>query len=203
VPVGLSFAGTYPLDEDFWVPAEEADAHPPRYGDLFATPELTDCRDSKGRLWRAVLAVHPSCEMGAKGAPAGVQVVRVHLLREVSQGQRDEVRAGFREREGRIEICRANMLYLAPVPAGAALAEELFADLRVTARVPLDALLGGRRAAMTHDARVALLRRDAYFRFRWPLTLEAVAALERDRISGDAAFAGPRPSWSTVAPPPR
>ena len=54
---------------------------------------------------------------------------------------------------------------------------------------------------MTQDARVTLLRRDAYFRFRWPLTLEAVLAVERDRISGAPAFAGPRPSRSTATPP--
>jgi hypothetical protein len=137
----------------------------------------------------------PSCELGAKQAPMGVQVVRVHLLREVSQSQRDEVRAGFREREGRLEVSRVNTTYLAPVPEGTVLREELFADLRSTAPVSLEAL--PRIAAMTHDARVALLRRDVYFRFRWPLTLDAVAVLVRDRIASDTAFAGPRPTWST------
>lgn len=121
--VPLTFADTYPLDQDFWVAVEQAHEVPLRYGDVFRTPALDQCRDGKKRLWRAVMAVHPSCEMSTKGAPSGVM------------------------------------------------------------------------AAMSHDARVALLRRDAYFRYRWPLTLQAVATLERDRIVGDSAFAGPRPDW--------
>jgi hypothetical protein len=88
------------------------------------------------------------------------------------------------------------MVYLAPVPDDEQLGEELFADLRTTARVDLAELAEQRRAAMSHDARLALLRRDLYFRYRWAVTLEAVTALERDRIAGDAAFVGPRPDWA-------
>jgi hypothetical protein len=140
--------------------------------------------------------LHPSCELGAKGAPNGVQVVRVHRLREVSAPQRNEIRAGFVEREGGITVARANFVYLAPVPGDEHLGEELFADLRATARVEFADLADNRRAAMSHDARLALLRRDLYFRYRWMLTLEAVTALERDRIAGDSACAGPRPDWA-------
>lgn len=194
--VALQFDGTYPLDEDFWVPTGEDAPCPPRYGDLFATPEVDQCRDSRGKPWRAVMAVHPSCELGAKQAPLGAQVVRVHFLREVSTSQRDEIRTGCRERSGRVELCRVNLVYLAPL-SDSVLDEELLADLRATARVPLSSLRAARLAAMTHDARVAVLRRDTYFRYRWPLTLEAVAGLERDRIRRDAAFLGPRPDWAT------
>lgn len=173
-----------------------AEQYPLRYGDVFATPELDQCRDSKGRLWRAAMAVHPSCELGAKDAPNGVQVVRVHKLREVSNGQAAEIRAGFRESDGRIELCRVNMVYLAGIAQAPGLDEELFVDLRANSRVPLDSLRAGRVSAMTHDARVAVLRRDAYFRYRWPLSLQAVADMEAGRIRTDAAFAGPRPSWA-------
>ena len=43
---------------------------------------------------------------------------------------------------------------------------------------------------------VAVLRRDVQFRYRWALTLDAVVQLERDRINGDPAFAGPKPAWA-------
>jgi hypothetical protein len=52
---------------------------------------------------------------------------------------------------------------------------------------------------MTHDARVALLRRDTYFRYRWTLTLDAVVTLERDLTEHDSNFLGPRPSWAVSA----
>lgn len=196
VSAPLSFVGTYPLDEDFWVAPALAEQYPLRYGDVFATPELDQCRDGKARLWRAVMAVHPSCELGAKAAPNGVQVVRVHKLREVSNGQGAEIRAGFRERDGRIELCRVNLVYLAGITQTPGLDEELFADLRACSRVPLDALRGGRVSAMSHDARVAVRRRDTYFRYRWPLSLLAVTQLEADRIRTDSAFVGPRPAWA-------
>ncbi len=198
-PVGTSpsFVGTYPSDDAFWVPAAESEEYPLRYGDVFTTPDRDECRDGKGRAWLAVMAVHPSCELGAKGAPTGVQVVRVHRLREVGTRSRDEIRAGFVERDGGIAVARANFVYLAPVPDDEKLGEELFADLRATARVDLADLTEHRRAAMSHDARLALLRRDLYFRYRWPVTLEAVTDLERNRIAGDAAFVGPRPHWAS------
>lgn len=194
--VALSFTGTYPQDTEFWVPPTDAPEFPRRYGDLFTTPDLEACTDSKGKLWRAVMAVHPSCELGAKSAPTGVQVVRVHLLREVSAPQRDEIRAGFKETDGQFRIARTNMVYLAPPPEVDRLGEELVADLRASARVPLADLEDGRLAAMTHDARVAVLRRDIYFRYRWLLHLSTVAELEQARISADPAFEGPRPSWA-------
>jgi hypothetical protein len=194
VSVGLPFVGTYPHDEDFWVDPKDSHAYPLRYGDVFITPDLPQCCNAKGKPWRAVMAVHPSCELGAKSAPDGVQVVRVSLLSNVNEGQRNEIRAGFREKNGQIQLSWAHLVYLATVQADDLKGEDLYADLRATARVPLDSLQGNRIAAMTHDARVALLRRDTYFRYRWPLTLDAVASLERDRIASDTNFHGPRPS---------
>jgi hypothetical protein len=194
VSVGLPFVGTYPHDEDFWVDPKDSHAYPLRYGDVFITPDLPQCCNAKGKPWRAVMAVHPSGELGVKSAPDGVQVVRVSLLSNVNEGQRNEIRAGFREKNGQIQLSWAHLVYLATVQADDLKGEDLYADLRATARVPLDSLQGNRIAAMTHDARVALLRRDTYFRYRWPLTLDAVASLERDRIANDTNFHGPRPS---------
>lgn len=193
----LSFAGTYPEDQDYWVLGREAAKYPWRYGDVLATPtDLPAVQDGKGKPWHALLALHPSCELGAKAAPKGVQVAHVHLLRSVSVAQRQEVRVGVREVDGRIQVSRANTAYLAPLP-DAEPAEELFADLRDVARVDLEALQSaGRLAAMTHDARIALLRRDLYFRHRWMLPLDDLVALEANRIRGDSAFQGPRPPWA-------
>lgn len=190
----LPFDGTYPADDDYWVPPGEAHEYPPRYGDLFATPDSDEFRDSKGKLWSAVMAVHPSCEMGDKGAPDGIQVVRVYLLRQVSIAQRDEIRTGFRVSEEGIRLARVNTAYLAPPPEGPK--EELYADFRKTARIPSDKLLGGRHAAMTHNARLAVLRREIYFRYRWDLPIEELLRLEHGRISNDPSFRGPRPNWA-------
>ena len=193
----LPFAGTYPADESYWVPPAEEQQYPPRYGDLFAVPKNLGLADSKGRPWVAVMATHPSCELGAKGAPTGVQVVRVHRLREVSARQRDEVRAGFMEVDGQIRPARLDMFYLAPVAGVDGTNEEMYADLRATARIDLDVLQqAGRVAAMTHDARLALLRRDLAFRYRWHLPPGQILALERARIGGDSTFEGPRPAWA-------
>jgi len=51
---------------------------------------------------------------------------------------------------------------------------------------------------MSHDARVAVLRRDAYFRYRWPVSLDDVLNLERFRIEADSNFVGPRPPWAAT-----
>lgn len=187
----LPFEGTYPADDRFWVPPKEQALYPLRFGDLFSTQAL-NLSDSRGRSWVAVMATHPSCELGAKSAPTGVQVVRVHRLREVSARQRDEVRAGFVEVDGQVRPARVNTCYLAPVDGVDGLDEELYADLRATARVDLEALKeAGRIAAMTHDARLALLRRDIAFRYRWQLPPDQILALESARIGGDAKFEGP------------
>lgn len=90
----------------------------------------------------------------------------------------------MREVDGRIHVSRVNSVYLAPLPGTEV---ELFADLRSSARVPLARLQSaGRLAAMTHDARIALLRRDLYFRYRWLVSLDDLVALEASRIEAGA-----------------
>lgn len=193
----LPFEGIYPSDAHFWVDPEQAQAYPFRYGDLFACPDDAGCVDSKGKHWRAVMALHPSCELGDKGAADGVQVVRAHRLREVGHSVRDQIRAGFKVTDRGVAPARVNLIYLAP-PPGVADSEEMFADLRKTARVPEEALtIAGRLAAMSHEARLAVLRRDIYFRYRWDAPLRDVLRLESQRIRNDSAFHGPKPDWAT------
>lgn len=184
----------------FWVPATEAAKYPWRYGDLVATPaDAKRCGvvDSRERPWRALLLTHPSCELGAKGAPSGVQAVRVYWLREVSQRQRAEIILGFAEVNGHTQVTRAHQVYLAPVPGHGTLGERMYADLRQTIRIPAETLLAaGRVGAASHDARLAILRRDVYFRYRWGMGLDDVRSLEQVRIESDTAFAGPRPQWA-------
>lgn len=196
----LGFEGTYPLDERFWFPAEQSAVVPWRYGDLVAVPASAEnARDGKGRPWLALMVGHPACDLGAKGAPKGVQLFRVHPLKAVSRPQRSEIIAGYTvDPAGQLRVARLNCVYLAPVPGSATHAQSMFADLREPVRVPLMELTeAGRIAAMTHEARVAVLRRDALFRYRWNLSLDDVFALEQSRIAGDDAFEGPRPQWAT------
>lgn len=196
----LPFEGTYPPDSDFWFRAADPDEYPWRYGDLVATPEGAErfgAVDSKGRPWRALMLTHPSRELSAKGAPGGVQAVRVYWLREVSQRQGTEVITGFAEVDGRMRVARAHQVYLAPVPGHVRLGERMFADLRQSVRIPTDYLrAAGRVSAASHNARLAVLRRDIYFRYRWAMSLDDVLNLEKFRIEADNNFAGPRPQWT-------
>ena len=194
-----SFEGTYPFDEGFWFDNRKSTEVPWRFGDLLAVPPLTEAaRDSKGRPWLALMVGHPACDLGAKGAPKGVQVFRVHPLKAVSRQQRSEIIVGYTlDLQGQMRVARLNLVYLAPVPGSPTHDQPMFADLREPIRIPLpDLEAAGRLAAMTHEARVAVLRRDALFRYRWNLSLDQVFALERTRIAGDQAFEGPKPDWA-------
>jgi hypothetical protein len=196
------FEGTYPPDAGFWVPSTDAAKYPWRYGDLVATPasaERYGAVDSKGRPWHALMLTHPSCELGAKGAPGRVQAARVYWLRDVSQRQGREIVTGYAEVDGRMRVARAHQVYLAPVPGNDKFGERMFADLRQSVRIPDDSLrAAGRVTAASHDARLAVLRRDTYFRYRWAMSLADVLSLEKLRIEADTDFAGPLPQWAAA-----
>ena len=196
----LGFEGIYPADGGFWVPFDQQSLYPWRYGDLVALPHgETTVQDGKGRTWFAAMVVHPTCDLGAKAAPSGSQLVRVRRLQDVSERQRTEIAAGFAvDAEGVTRVARVNCVYLAGVSGATAHSEPMYADLRETVRLPLGVVeAAGRIAAMTHEARVAIIRRDALFRYRWNLTLGDVYEQERARISVDSRFEGPKPDWAS------
>ncbi len=73
----------------------------------------------------------------------------------------------------------------------------MYADFRQVRRVRYDDLMtAGRIAAMDHDARVAFIRREMYYKYRWIVPMADVRALEATRILADPAFAGPKPAWA-------
>ncbi len=174
--------------EDYWVAPEAAGAYPHRQGDLFGP------LDMDGARWDAALLVHPTCEL-EKASVREVQVVRVHLLSGItSTRQQAEVVAGFSEREQTIRVAFAHTFFVAPPPGDD---EPGYANLREVATYPKGRLFeAGRRGAMTHDARVTLIRRKLYFRYRFNIPFEAVRELEARRIAADPGFQGPRPSWA-------
>lgn len=188
----------YPAADAYWVPPLEAHAYPLRYGDLCATPELDDLRTSKGKLWDKVLVLHPSCELGAKAAPdTEVLVARVNHVRTIGKKQRPAVRVGWAERDGKLWVAHANTFWIPPLPdQGDDL--DWYADFRRLRSIPLETLrASGREATMSHEARVYLIRREIYFKYRWLLDFNEVLGAEAQRIGNDPAFEGPRPEWAS------
>lgn len=179
----------YPHASDYYVDVAEAGAYPVRQGDVFgAQADLTD--------WRGFLVLHPSCEIQT-GKAKRVQVARLRAVSELADTfQQTAVTYGFTEDEGKVKVAFANTFWLPPATDSGELAEPMFADLRDVSTIPVATVLPETRVrALSHDARVHLIRRLVYFLFRWNLPLTQVRKLEASRISADAMFAGPRPSW--------
>lgn len=188
----------YPPTAEYWVDPAEAHAYPLRYGDLCATPRVPELRRKTGKYWHRVLVLSPSCEMGAKATDSTqVLVARVYAADDgIGEKQRAAVRMGWQENGGRRKVAHAATMWLAPPPNGPQ-DRDLFADFRTARPVPLaDLRTAGRVAAMTHEARLYLIRREMGFRYRWMVDLEAVRAAEAERIRNDEAFEGPRPDWA-------
>jgi hypothetical protein len=175
---------------DYWVAAAEAGEYPVRQGDLFANVQTAD-----GAHLDAALILHPTCDLG-KASVTNVQVARVLALDALSdENQRRRVVAGISEKDGGVRIAFAHTFFVSPVE-GSPLDFPMWADLRALVLAPRgqfteDARIG----ALTHDARVTLIRRYVYFRLRWSLSFEQVRDMEAARIAADPAFAGPRPDW--------
>jgi hypothetical protein len=177
---------------DYWVAADQAHEYPVRQGDLFANVEI----DGGLRL-DAALIIHPTCELG-KASVANIQVAPVRSLESMpDQNQRQKVVAGISEKDGKLRVAFAHTFFVAPA-ANTQLDGPMWADLRDLPLAPREQFtIAARVAALTHDARVTLIRRYVYFRFRWSLTFNRVRGIEARRIAADPAFAGPRPQWAT------
>lgn len=187
----------YPHPDSYWVDSAKADEYPFRYGDLFNAP--ADCLDADGASWPAVLVLHPSCDLGAKAKAAlPVLVARVEPVdgHGRDEAARTKIRSGWAEKDGVVLVAFASSCWLSAPPDQPTI--DVFADFRKTRTVAFDALAeAGRRAAMTHDARVHVIRREIYFKYRWKTSLADVFAAERERIHGDPTFGGPRPKWAS------
>jgi hypothetical protein len=176
---------------DFWVAATEASEYPVRQGDLFANVQTAD-----GAHLDAALIVHPTCELD-KASVTNVQVARVQPLAALPDAnQRQQVVAGFSEKDGGIRIAFAHTFFVAPAE-GSTVDIPTWADFRELVLAPREQFTQDARiGALTHDARVTFIRRYLYFRLRWLLSFEQVRDMEAARIGADPAFAGPRPDWS-------
>ena len=196
----------YPSPSSYWVPSAQAEAPdewPFRFGDLFHTPDQSasgdPLTDRQGVRWHAVMAYSPSCELVSKAKDSDtVEVVRVYRLDSQSdQKAAARIVAGWQERDGRVGVAFAHTVFLAPVPEHETHDQPMFANLKRTERVTLgDLRAAGRVAALSHEARVAVIRRDLYYRYRWLVPLTDVLAAETARISADPHFTPPRPEWA-------
>lgn len=190
----------YPAADGYWVPESEAGHYPLRYGDVCATPNPSGCVTADGKHWARVMVLHPSCELGAKSADhTEVVVGRINPVTSISARQRPPVRVGWSEAGGVLRVAHANTFWMPPTPDQDD-DVDWYLDFQRVVRVPLIQLrAAGRMAAMTHDARLALIRRELYYRYRWLVSPADVMANEATRIPGDRGFLGPRPSWAPPA----
>lgn len=178
----------YPPPGAYYVPEEEAQAYPPRQGDIIG-PVLIE-----GARTPLVQVVHPTCELDKKSVDR-VQVCVVERLSDLGDNfQRGCVVAGMREKDGQFLVALAHTFFLPGIPP---YDEGMFTNFRRLHLVDRDEVsLGNRQAALTHDCRVYFIRRWFYFRFRILLSLDQVRGLEAERIRADPLFWGPRPPWA-------
>ncbi len=186
--------GWYPRADQYWFDPAGDRLYPRRYGDVFEAPDLPQVKTARGALWRAVIELHPSCELGAKARDdSQALVARVRSVAEIEPAQRVALRAGFAERTGDVRPAYVHTFWLAPLPDTGD--EDLFCDFRAVTRVPTASLFH-RLGALSHDARLALIRREILFKYRWQVPLEIVRRNEIARIEADPNFEGPRPDWA-------
>jgi hypothetical protein len=198
---GLISDAWYPRPERYWVAPPADDERPFRYGDLFSSPGASisgqPLTRADGQPWHAAMAISPSCEMGAKAKrDSAIEVARVLPLSAQPPDAQPAIVAGWQEKAGRVTIAYAHTVFLAGVPHSQSHEGAMFANMRETVRVHMaDLAAAGRVAAMDHDARVAVVRRELYYRYRWVVSMEDARENEANRIRNDPDFVGPLPSW--------
>jgi hypothetical protein len=178
-------------DERYWISDGETNAYPLRQGDLIACPE------NSGLGWLAAQIVHPSCEL-EKPSMKQVQVARVRPLSDLADDfSKQLVMAGFREGRGRRQVAVVHTFFLAPWPEGS---QPCFVNFREMSSIDRESIsTDSRIAAMTHDCRVAWIRRWIHFRLRLTMSTAQVREMEAQRIGNDPRFEGPRPEWAPLA----
>jgi hypothetical protein len=186
--------GWYPPWDRYFVEDPDPADFPVRQGDLMWPPDETPPGSRKP--WVACVVIHPSCELGAKTEPPDPLVVQVFRLGSAPDRAQEAIVLGMTPDADGLMVAWAHTFFLPPVGE---YSEPMFADFRKVARVPREQLTVERRVgALTHDARVYFIRRKLYWEQRWFFELDDVYGFERTRISGDSAFAGPRPPWAIV-----
>jgi len=187
----MTWHGWFPDREQYWVDGDEAAAYPVRQGDLVQSLTV------EGEDWDAAQIVHPTCDLG-KPTVKRLQVARVRPLSSLPNDfTRRLVTLGYRDQAGGRPVAVAHTFFLASWPGRE---EPAFANFRELATVERDAASPETRiATMTHDCRVAWIRRWIYFRLRLTVTPEQVRAMEAKRIAHDPSFEGPRPEWAGLA----
>lgn len=186
----MTFHGWFPNREHYWVPSEETAAYPIRQGDLVQGLTV------EGEEWEAAQLVHPTCDLG-KPSVERVQIARVRPFADLPDDfARRLVTLGYRDRAGAGTVAAAHTFFLASWPGRD---KPAFANFRELATVERGAVSAEARVAtMTHDCRVAWIRRWIYFRLRLTVTLAQVREMEAERIAGDPSFEGPRPEWAPL-----
>lgn len=191
----------YPHHDHYWVAPPEDGQRPFRYGDLFAPTAHSASGQllttPSGQLWHAVMVLSPSCEVISKARnDTAIEVARVMPLAGQDPNVAGAITAGWQLKDLRPTVAFAHTVFLAGVAHTPSHAGAMFANLKETARIRMaDLRAAGRLGALDHDARVAVIRRQIYYRYRWLVTMDDVRALEGDRISNDPDFTEPRPPW--------
>jgi hypothetical protein len=144
----------------------------------------------------------PSCELASKAKPNDtIEVARVYKLADQDPKAQAGIVAGWQEKKEQVTVAFAHTVFLAPVLGHPSHHEPMFAHLKMTTRVTFaDLETAGRIAALDHDARVHLIRREIYYRYRWLMPLSDVQGVEAIRIGNDPDFSDPRPSWAPRQP---
>jgi hypothetical protein len=125
-----------------------------------------------------------------------IQVARVKELLSAPPDAQAQVAAGWKEGVSGAQVAFASFAYLAPVFFSASHNTPMFVDYRETVWVKYSELkAAGRIAALDHDGRVALIRREIYYKYRWLMPVFQVQNAEFSRINEDPNYEGPKPDW--------
>lgn len=195
---------------NYWVPKEEAQQRPFRYGDLFNSPasdkpssqsQLTsEHGDLEGRTrspWFAAVVLSPSCEVGDKAKDeTPILIARVKNANDIDSGLLAKIIAGWEMKNNKVTVAFSKYAYLQPVSFNDKYSGHSFIDYTQTTWVSYKELKAAERvAALDHEARACLVRREIYYKYRWVVPLSEIKRLEKLRIDNDPNYIGPKPDW--------